>query len=845
MSRWGLAARLARRELRGGLSGFWIFLACLTLGVGAIATVQSLSGAVMQGLAEDGSEILGGDLVLDTVYTPPTEQQQETARGLSDTTSLTAELRAMAHVASGDNTLVELKAVDGPYPLYGTVVLASGGTLADALARRDGVWGAVAEETLATRLELKVGDRIRLGTADFELRDLIVSEPDRAAGGFALGPRVMVTTDALAGSGLVVPGSLINWDLRLRLPAGTTPEAAKSALEAAYPDAIWRARDRDNAAPSLQRTIDRLTTYLTLTGLTALLVGGVGVGNAARAYLDGRIPTIATLKTLGASAGLILRTYLLQIMVLAGLGTAAGLVIGAVAPILLARLLHGVLPIPLAIGIFPGALLVAALFGLLTALTFALWPLYLARAVPAAALFRDRTAAQLAPEGGGALGAVLPIGLALLALAALAVWTSADRMLALSFVGAAAATVLLFRAAAFLTIRAARRAGRVRVGPMLRLALAALYRPGAPTRQIVLSLGIGLTVLVAIGQVEGAMRREINDTIPAEAPSFFFVDVQGSQKAAFDALIAATPGGRIVDAVPNLRGRITKVNDRPAATAVVDPDYAWINNGDRGVTYATAAPEGARIVEGEWWPADYDGPPLVSIASEVARAYGIGPGDTLTVNVLGRDLVLEVANVREIEWGRLNVNFTLITSPRPLSGAPHTWLETAKVPDAEEPGLQRAVGEAFPNVSTIRLKESIETFNGLMQQVATAVRATAAVTLAAGGLVLAGVIAAGHRRRVYDSVILKVLGGTRRTILSAFLVEYGLLGLVTALIAAVLGTAAAWAVLTWLMRIDFVAIDVASLLGTIALCLAATLSLGFAGTWIALGQKAAPLLRNE
>ncbi len=840
---WRLAARLARREIRSGLAGFRIFLACLVLGVAAIATVQSLSGAVLRGLEEDGQSILGGDIVFRTVFQPAPEEARRTAVALAAAMSETAEMRAMARTADGDTTLVELKAVDDAYPLYGEVVLAGGGTLAEALALRDGIWGAVVEETLATRLGLAPGDRFGLGAAEVELRDLIVGEPDRAAGGFALGPRVMLARAALPDTGLAVTGSLIDWDLRLRLPPGVGPAEALAAMEAAVPDAHWRVRDRSNAAPSLRRTIDRLTMFLTLTGLTALLVGGVGVGNATRAHLEARIPTIATLKTLGAPSGLVFRIYLVQMMAIAALGTAIGLVIGAAVPVLLADLLAEVLPIPVDPGIFPARLAIAAVFGLLTALAFTLWPLFRARAVPAAALFRDRVVPATIRGGWRAW---LPVTVALAALALLAILTSSDRGLAAGFVAGAAAAVVLFRAAALALVAAARAAGRLPAlrRPTLRLAIASLYRPGAPTAQIVLSLGLGLTVLVAIGQIEGTLRHEIERTLPQEAPSFFFVDIQNSQKPAFDALIAATPGGEIVDAVPSLRGRIVAVDGVPADQAVVDPDYAWINNGDRGVTYAAEPAPGTTILAGAWWPPDHDGPPLVSIAEEVALAYGIGPGAVLTVAVLGRDLDFEVANVRAVDWGSLNVNFTLVTTPQPLASAPHTWLATARVPEAGELALQRAVGEALPNVTTVRLKEALETLNRIVGQVATAIRATAGVTLLAGGLVLAGVVAAGHRRRVYEAVVLKVLGATRRRVLAAFLTEYGLLGLTTAVVAAAIGTAAAWAVLSFVMRIGFI-FDAAALAMTMLLCLAATIGFGFVGTWLALGQKAAPLLRNE
>jgi putative ABC transport system permease protein len=834
------AARLARRELRGGLKGFRIFLACLALGVGAIAAVQSVADGIRRSIAEDGQAILGGDVELHRLYQPATTEER-TRFEAAGRVSEVVETRGMARNPQDEaTTLVELKAVDGAYPLYGRVELEGGGDLQAALARQDGAWGAVADPEVAARLGLSAGGRIAVGDAVLQLRGTIAREPDKAGSGFAIGPRLMIARGALDASGLIQPGSMLTWDYRLALPRGSDTREVAEALKAQYTDANWRVRDDRDAAPSLRRTIDQLTMYLTLVGLTALLVGGAGVGNAVRAWLDARLATIATLKCLGAPGRLIFQTYLLQVLVLSGLGIAIGLLIGAAAPSAVAALIQGLLPVEARIGVYPGALLLATGFGLLTSLTFSLWPLARAARIPAAALFRDRVAPRHArPEARF----IAITGLCAVALAGLAVATAADPKLAAIFVAGAVAAILLFTGTALSIMALSRRAPRSR-RPGLRLALANLHRPGAPTPQIVLSLGLGLTVLAAIALIQGNMDRQIRDSLPNQAPSFFFVDVQKSQKPQFDALIHDTPGAADLTAAPMLRGRIAAVNGVPADKAVVDQSKASWLRGDRGVTYTAAMPPKDTLLQGQWWPADYDGPPQISVYKDVAEIFALKPGDRMTINVLGRDIEAEVANIRDIDWGTFEMNFTLIMSPKPLSAAPHTWLATVKVPAAGEMALQKAVTEAFPNVTTVRLRDALETVNALLSQIGTAVRSTAGVTLLAGALVLAGAVVAGHRRRIYDSVVLKVLGATRGDILRAFLIEYGLLGLLTAVIACALGSVAAWAVLTFVMEIDWAFLPL-TLLGTAALCIAITLGFGFLGTWVALGQKAAPLLRNE
>lgn len=838
-----LALTFARRELRGGLRGFRIFLACLTLGVGAIATVQSVSFGIMDSLRSDGRAILGGDVALRLLYREAGPEQVAWLER-QGTLVTSAEMRAMARDPedAGNAALVELKSVSAAYPLYGTFTLADGpADIQSVLAERNGVWGAVIEDTLATRMDLETGDRLAVGDATVEIRGIIGREPDRAgSGSFSLGPRLMIADGALKTTGLVQQGSLITWSYLVRLNAPGDHTSFRAAVKEAFPDAGWRIRDYTNAAPQLARFVDRLTLFLTLVGLTALLVGGVGVGNAVRSYLETKTATIATLKCLGARGGLIFEAYLIQILALASVGIALGLVIGALAPVMAGRALADLLPVTARIGVYPGALAIAAAFGLLTALAFSLWPLGRAREVPAAALFRDAVAPSRSRPRP--IYVVLMV-LSGLGLAALAVGTADTKVFAAAFVSGSALTLGAFWAAGWLVTKAAARMGRPR-RPVLRLAIANIHRPGNPTGAVVLSLGLGLTVLVAIALIEGNFRLAVKETIPADAPAFFFVDIQPDQRADFNRTVLSVPGTSDLDEVPQLRGRVSTVNGKPAEQAIVNREHAWVLNGDRGVTYQAEAPADDAVVAGAWWPADYAGPPKLAIYKDIADAFAIGPGDRMAINILGRDVEAEVAVVRDIDFSTVGINFTLVFSPGVLEGAPQTWLATVRTTPEAELAVQRAVTQRFSNITVVRVKEALETVNGILGNIGLAVRVTAAVTLVAGTLVLAGAIAAGHRRRVYDSVVLKVLGATRSTVARAFLLEYGLLGLITAAIAGVLGTLTAWAVLTQVMELEFTFLPSVVALTTL-LCTAITLGLGFAGTWRALGQPAAPLLRNE
>ncbi len=293
-----------------------------------------------------------------------------------------------------------------------------------------------------------------------------------------------------------------------------------------------------------------------------------------------------------------------------------------------------------------------------------------------------------------------------------------------------------------------------------------------------------------------------------------------------------------------MRGRIERINGVPVEEAHVAPEARWALGGDRGLTYAASVPKGSRVVAGDWWPADYRGAPLLSFDADLAHGMGLKLGDTLTVNVLGRELTATIANLREIDWTSLGINFAIVLSPGALDGAPETDIATARTAPENEAALERAVTDRFPNVSAIAVKDALASLAQIVAAIGAAISAVAAVALAAGALVLAGAIAAGQRRRVYDAVVLKVLGATRADVTRAFVIEYGLLGLAASALAAAIGTLAAWLLMTRVMDAPW-RFSGGTVAVTLVLATFFTIAAGYAGTWRALGAKAAPFLRNE
>ncbi|MEM8799431.1 MAG: FtsX-like permease family protein [Pseudomonadota bacterium] len=841
MNRWGLWARFARRELRGGLRGFRVFVACLTLGVAAIAAVGTVTTGILEGLDEKGRALLGGDVELRLTQRELTEDERQFLEANSIDLAAMARLRGMARAERTDRrSLSEVKAVDALYPLYGELELEptenARRPLADLLSRQDAAWGAVVDPLLARRLGVTLGDMLRIGVIDVQIRGFIKKEPDRSNEGFQLGPATIISRDALDASGLVQPGSLVRHHYRVSLSPETDLATWKSDLEKAFPNASWRVRDRNGAAPGVRRFVEQIGQFLTLVGLTALLVGGVGVGNAVRGYLDNKTRTIATFKVLGAEGADILGIYFAQIAALAVLSIIAGLLLGSLAPLGLSGALSDQIPVTPEFKFYPLALFSAALYGALITFAFTIWPLGRARDLPAARLFR----AQSAPDYRRPRWLYVGLAGASIALVIIfAILFTTHKPIALGFVAAAAGTLLLLRGVAALIVWGAGRLPRLR-RPSLRMAVANLHRPGNATAAIVTSLGLGLSLFATLAAVEANLSRQVAEQLPQDAPSFFFVDIQRDQISSFEgaakAYIAEGSGPRAWVSVPSLRGPISRVNDVDASKVTPAEGYGWVLRGDRGLTFASEIPQGNIITQGDWWPADYQGEPLVSIGQGVAEGLALTVGDTLTVNILGRDITARVASLRSIDWGSWGFNFSIIFDPNTLKSAPHTFMASLSVPQDRQDDVYDQLTEAYPAITVVRMQDVFTSLASLLAQISAAVRVTAMVTIISGIFVLGGAIAAGHQARVYDAVILKILGAERIAIIRALIAEYACLGLIVGGLALLLGTGAAYVVVTEVLEIDW-QLPISPMLTAVSVAFALTLGFGFVGTWRALGVR--------
>lgn len=833
--------RFAARDLRSGLQGFWIFLTCLALGTGTIAIIGSLSATIQRGLDEQGQPLLGGDVEFALIHRQADDAEFAFISSKGQL-SRVATVRGMA--MAGDNTtLVEVKAVDGNYPLYGAVTLEGGMKLADAIATRNGVAGAAADPLLMGRLGIKTGDRVKLGSTEIEIRASIEREPDRLSDGIVLGPRIMISQATLDATQLVQPGSLVTWRYRVKLPEPATITAAKAVMKDAnetFKDAGWRLRNRNNAAAGADGFIERIGYFMTLVGLASLIVGGAGIANAVKAFVTRKMNAIATFKCLGASSTDVLGIYLTEILLVALAAIAIGLAAGAAAPPLATALFGELLPLPVSGRVEVIPLMFAGALGLLTTIAFALWPLAHTRRVAASTLFRSRS---MPLQGWPGLGELAAIAISLALIAGLVFLAFENTRVTAYFLLGLVASFAVLLGLARLIIFVAERLPRSS-SAIWRYAIGNIHRPGSAAASVILALGLGLTLFVTLALTDRSISTELRSGIPQKAPAFFFLDVPNRELQSFADTVKREPGVTHVNNSPMLRGRIVTVKGVPAEKVSASPDSDWALRGDRGLTYSDTLPEGSTLVEGEWWPKDYSGPPLVSLVDEIARGIGVKIGDEITVNVLGREVTAKVANLRKVNWRSLGINFVMVFTPSTLKSAPHSHIVTVEMAGGDEARLLNRMAHAYPSVTAVRVKDAIDMVSGLLNQMVAAIRGANVLTLLTGILVLAGALAAGLSERLYEAVVLKTYGASKRQLIGAFVIEYAGLGLAAAVFGVAVGSAASWFLARFILELPW-SFSPATALLTALLAMVVTVAAGLGVTWRALSAKPTPYLRNE
>ncbi|MDH4236633.1 MAG: ABC transporter permease [Nitrospira sp.] len=882
---------MAWRETRAAWRHFLYFLICIAIGVGAVTGVSLFGAQLERTVTKEARSLLGGDLEIRL-------SRQISPKGQAVLDSLTDRGIALTHVseliamaaraqlsAPGQSTqIIELKAVESQYPLYGSLRLEPNDGLANLLRRQTQTcperlcFGVVVQESLLIRMGLVVGDRLKIGQGQFVITGVVRTEPDRMANAFSLGPRVFMSQEGLRAADLIKLGSRIRERYLLKTPSAMGTEPLLYELRGRLASESARVSGYREAQPQLKQSLDQLTRYLGLIGLTALFVGGLGVATSVHAFVREKLSTIAILKTVGADSPTIIRTYVVQALILGLVGSLVGLIIGVLIHQGLPWIISALMASDLLdqLGLAKGGMDISfaplakgLALGMLSTLLFTLWPLLTVREIKPARIFR-RDVVPLASSGNPEMTrgwrfwqgidrvkAFTSIGIGL-GLALLSMWQAGSWKVGTLFILSFAAAVLLLGIAARLALSAIKHWPRPE--PLvLRQALGNVVRPGSQSVGITIAIGIGVMVVTTVSLVERSLLTQVGENRPSDSPSFFFIDIQPDQAEGFVGLLRQRSSDPAPKLTPLIRSRLSALKGHPIKFEPTSEEEEqrektaekeerrkkWYLTREYVLTFLQDLPKDNKVIQGEWWkPGQVFAKPLISIEEDAANQLGLTVGDTVELDVQGAPITGEISNIRQVEWGNFSTNFYMIFSPGALDGAPQTYVATVRVTPTEEVALQQAVVASFPNVTAINIGDVLDSFARVLDRLSLAIRAVALFCVLSGALVMAAALAATRYRRLYESVILKALGATRGVIAQTFAVEYALLGILGGLLGSVLASALSWAVLSTVFDLSW-SLQPAVLSTGFAATIALTLLVGFLSTYRILGQPPLSVLRHE
>jgi putative ABC transport system permease protein len=811
--------RMARREIRSSWKRLLFFFLCIGIGVGAIVALRSTIQNVNTAMVSEARNILTADVQVDSSReindaTLSIVRRIAAAHGVAEQTQ-TIEASTMLRPADDAREgalMVELRGIDAPYPLYGEFKLANGQQFTHALLDNNGV---VVAASLLERLSLKVGDEVRIGNSTFQIRGVTAQEPG-ATGGFRLGPRVFIAREAIAATGLTGFGSRVRNRILLKVPPAEL-NALVAELRAGLKESLVSVRSYKDSQEGLNEQYTRSENYLSLTGLVILVLGGIGVSNVTRVFIEQKKRTIAVLKCVGASSRMITGVYLAQVLALGLAGSLFGVALAKGALLFVARRFSETLPTNMSYELTAGAIAQGLTLGLIISLLFSALPLLRVRHIKPNMLLREDTAAGDAAASGtngswfgrlrgavslrriGLTRALVALGVAA-GLVALAAWQAGSIRVGVFFMAGLALTAGALQLTGMLVILLVRRARHAR-SFALRHAVNSMYRPGNQTRVVVLAVGLGAFLVIATQSLQQNLVREFDPAARASLPNMFLIDVQKDQKEGVEELVARATGERPT-LVPTVRARIAAINGQN-----IDLD-ARERRAERGrlgreyvVTYRPQLEANETIVAGTFWDAAPSSEPEVSIEEGMRGLAGLDLGGTITFDITGRRLTARVTSIRQVDWRNSRTGFLVLFRPGTLENAPQMLIAPINGPngEAERGRFQRALLDRYPNISVIDVADIVRAVTRILNNVTLAVSFIGGFVLLSGVLILVGSIAMTKWQRVYEAAVLKTLGAKRRMLLSIMLAEYGLLGLVAGMV----GTLAAIALSYSLSRFVF------------------------------------------
>ena len=828
MSRWRYLASLAWRDARPARRRLLLFTSSISIGVAALVAIDSYSANVVRSVAEQSRTILGADLSLSSrqPFSPPIVQLIDSLRASGADVDYATEFASMAVVPRLRGTrLVQVNAVGPKIPFYGRMQTDPPERWTTLQTGRN----ALVDASLLTGLGARVGDSLVLGDSRFEIVGTLVNVPGDLSIASALGPRVYIAQNQVAGTGLLGFGSRAEYEARFELPAGSDAEQVAAAHRATLQAEHVRARTVRDTERSLTRGVDLLHSFLGVVGLVALLLGGIGVASAIRAYVAEKTDAIAVLRCLGATSGQVLALYLLQAAALGLAGAAVGAALGVAAQFALPHVVGDFVPVDVRPAIEPWAIAAGLAVGVWVAAIFALIPLLGVRHVtPLQALRREESSN---PAGRVALD--VPRWLAILALVAsivsIAIWRTDDAQRGAVMSAAIGAVILALWLCALAIGWLARRLLRSHWPFVLRQGVANLYRPSNQTRAVMLALGFGSFLIGTLYLVQRSLLSHLSFSDSSTQANLAFLDVQRDQVRGLDSLIRAT-GDPVLQQVPIVPMRIASINGRDVAE-LARQRSSWALRREYRSSYRDSLIGSERITAGSWdrTTGDTAGLPAVSFEQDVAEELGLALGDTVTWDVQGVRIPTVVTSFRQVNWARFEPNFFVLFPPATLADAPQTFVMLTRADGAagaaRRAALQRDVVDNYPNVSSVDLSLIQQAVSDILGKISIAVRFMALFSIATGALVLLSAIAASRRQRLREAVLLKTLGATRRQIRRIMLAEYAVLGLLGSAVGLVLSLAGAWGLVYFVFEIPFAPLA-PPLIALAALMTLLTLSIG-------------------
>ena len=837
---------MARRELRSAWKRLLFFFICIAIGVGSIVALRSIIRNFHDVMASDARAILGADVQISSgrPWNPETLATiDRVSKPLGAVRAETIESATMMRPVNESNQralLVELRGIEPPFPFYGAYTLSHGQPYNPQLLKNNGL---IVVQSVLERLDVKLGDQVRIGTETFTLNAILEREPG-FSGGFQFGPRVILDKNALEKAGLTGFGSRTRRRIMLRVPDENV-EKVTNELRTALKSNFINVRSYRQSQERIDNQFTRAENFLSLTGFIILILGGIGVSSVTRVFIEEKRKSIAVLKCVGATGSRIFSIYLLQILVLGWTGSVVGLLLAKLTLFLLGQSYQTILPPGMSYTLQWPSILQGFGFGLLVTLLFSALPLLRIRHIKPNVLLRDETENAGRMKRKFDMVRFLTATIVFAGLFFLSVWQAGSLRVGIFFLVGFILTALILHATALLIMRLVRRFKRI-ASFQTRHAISGLHRPGNQTQVIVMAVGLGSFFIIATQAMQSNLLREMDFQTRTNLPNMYLIDIQSDQKQGVEKIVLEATGEK-PEILPTVRARIAAINGKE-----VDRESAEYKK-DRGrlgfeytMTYRDYLDETESILEGKFWDQKPSSVPEISIEESLKGMMGLDVGSNMTLDILGRKITARVTSIRRVDWKNARTGFYILFRPGVLEAAPNVYVAALDAPLTEpaRSRFQRTLVDAYPNITAIDVVDIVRGIQKILNTITLGISFIGGFVFLSGVLILIGSIAMTKFQRIYEAAVLKTLGATRKLILKILMLEYALLGLIAGLIGSLAAMGLSYAISVYVFELDWQFAPMIYLIGVAATILLVTL-VGALSSLNVLNRKPLAVLRAQ